>query len=62
MDALAEKLDSKLREWKPETADQIRQRVAEVIDLPITTFSTCCARGRPNRKCSSPASQTPAHF
>jgi hypothetical protein len=33
MDALAEKLDSKLREWKPETAAQVRQRVAEVIDL-----------------------------
>ena len=33
MDALAEKLDAKLREWKPETAAQVRQRVAEVIDL-----------------------------
>ena len=33
VDALAEKLDSKLREWKPETAAQVRQRVAEVIDL-----------------------------
>ncbi len=33
MDALAEKLDSKLRAWKPETAKQVRDRVAEVIDL-----------------------------
>ncbi len=33
MDALIEKLDAKLREWKPETAAQVRQRVAEVIDL-----------------------------
>lgn len=33
MDALAEKLDIKLRAWKPETAKQVRERVAEVIDL-----------------------------
>ena len=33
MDALVEKLDAKLREWKPETAAQVRQCVAEVIDL-----------------------------
>jgi hypothetical protein len=33
VDALAEKLDAKLREWKPETAAEVRQRVAEVIDL-----------------------------
>lgn len=33
MDALLEKLDAKLREWKPETAEQVRQRVAEIIDL-----------------------------
>ena len=33
MDALVEKLDAKLREWRPETAAQVRQRVAEVIDL-----------------------------
>ena len=33
MDALLEKLDTKLREWKPETADQVRKRVAEIIDL-----------------------------
>ena len=31
MDALLEKLDTKLREWKPETADQVRERVAEIM-------------------------------
>jgi hypothetical protein len=33
MDALAEKLDSKLRIWKPETAAEVRERVTEVIEL-----------------------------
>ena len=33
MDALAERLDGKLREWKPETADLVRQRVAEIIEV-----------------------------
>lgn len=33
MDALAEKLDSKLRTWKPETAAAVRVHVAEVIEL-----------------------------
>lgn len=33
MDALAEKLDTRLRTWKPETAAQVRARVAEVIEL-----------------------------
>jgi len=33
MDALAEKLDARLREWKPETAAQARERIAEVIEL-----------------------------
>ena len=33
MDTLAEKLDTKLRTWKPETADQVRARVSEVIEL-----------------------------
>ncbi len=33
MDALAEKLDTRLREWKPDTAAQVRERVAEVIEL-----------------------------
>ena len=33
MDALVERLDAKLREWQPETAAQVRQRVGEIIDL-----------------------------
>ncbi|HSP69728.1 MAG TPA: hypothetical protein VLN48_18520 [Bryobacteraceae bacterium] len=33
MDALAEKLDTKLRTWKPETAAQVRERVSEVNAL-----------------------------
>jgi len=33
VDTLAEKLDTKLRTWKPETAAQVRERVAEVIEL-----------------------------
>lgn len=33
MDALAEQLDVKLREWQPETANQVRQHIAEIIAL-----------------------------
>ena len=33
MDLLAEKLDAKLRIWKPETAAHVRERVAEMIEL-----------------------------
>jgi hypothetical protein len=33
MDALAEILDEKLQQWKPETAAEVRERVAEVIEL-----------------------------
>jgi hypothetical protein len=33
MDALVERLDVKLREWKPETAAQVRERLAEIIAL-----------------------------
>jgi hypothetical protein len=33
MDALVERLDAKLREWQPETAAQVRQRVREIIEL-----------------------------
>jgi hypothetical protein len=33
MDALAEKLDARLREWKPEMAAEARERIAEVIEL-----------------------------
>jgi hypothetical protein len=33
MDVLAERLDKKLREWSPEIAEQVRSRVAEIIEL-----------------------------
>ena len=33
MDVLARQLDAKLREWQPETADQVRQRITEIIEL-----------------------------
>ncbi len=33
MDALAEKLDARLREWRPETAAEARERIAEIIEL-----------------------------
>jgi hypothetical protein len=33
VDALIEKLDTKLRQWKPETAAHVRQVVAELIDI-----------------------------
>ena len=32
MDALAERLDSKLREWQPEAADIARERITEIIN------------------------------
>ena len=33
VDALAAKLDERLREWKPETAAEARERILEVIEL-----------------------------
>jgi hypothetical protein len=33
MDTLAEKLDARLREWRPETAAIARERIGEVIEL-----------------------------
>ena len=33
MDALVEKLDARLRQWKPETAAEARECIAEVIEL-----------------------------
>jgi RPA family protein len=36
MDALVEKLDTKLRSWRPEPAAQVRKLVAELIDLADT--------------------------
>jgi len=33
VDALSEKLDARLREWKPEVAAEARERITEVIEL-----------------------------
>ncbi|MFE1747843.1 hypothetical protein [Coleofasciculus sp. H7-2] len=33
MDALIEELDAKLRQWKPDVAEQVRQCVAEIIEM-----------------------------
>jgi len=33
MDALAEKLDRRFRDWKPEIAARMRQNIEELIDL-----------------------------
>jgi len=33
VDALAEKLDARLRDWKPETAAEARERIMELIEL-----------------------------
>lgn len=33
MDMLAERLDAKLREWHPNIADEVKQRISEIIDL-----------------------------
>ena len=33
MDALTQKLEARLREWKPETAAEARERIMEVIEL-----------------------------
>ena len=34
MDMLAERLDAKLREWEPNIAVTVRERITEIIDLP----------------------------
>jgi hypothetical protein len=33
MDTLAEQLDKKFRAWQPEIADQVRRRIAEIIEM-----------------------------
>ena len=33
MDMLAERLDAKLREWEPNIAATVRERISEIIDL-----------------------------
>ena len=33
MDVLAERLDAKLKEWKPDIVAEVRERVLEIINL-----------------------------
>ena len=33
MDAVVEKLDEKLREWEAATANEVRRRIIEIIEL-----------------------------
>ena len=33
MDLLVEQLDAKLRQWKPNIAETVRERILEIIDL-----------------------------
>ncbi|HEY9850392.1 MAG TPA: hypothetical protein V6D28_13080 [Leptolyngbyaceae cyanobacterium] len=33
MDALVQELDTKLSQWQPDIAEQVRQCIAELIDL-----------------------------
>lgn len=33
MDIVAEKLDTKLHEWTPDVAEQVRQYILEIIDM-----------------------------
>ena len=33
MDGLAERLDAKLREWEPHPVAEVRERIAEIINL-----------------------------
>ena len=33
MEAIAEKLETKLHEWKPETSQKVRALVAEILEL-----------------------------
>jgi hypothetical protein len=33
MDTLVEQLDAKLRAWQPSMANQVRQRIAEIIEV-----------------------------
>ena len=33
MTAIAEQLDSKLKQWEPDTADEVARLVAEIIEL-----------------------------
>ena len=39
MDALIEELKIKLRQWEPDVAEQVRQSIAEIIELADSDVS-----------------------
>ena len=43
MDMLAEKLDAKLREWKPNIVAEVKQRIREGLYNPCITFIFACS-------------------
>ncbi|MCD6052040.1 MAG: hypothetical protein K0Q55_3458 [Verrucomicrobia bacterium] len=45
MEAIAEKLESKLHKWKPETCQKVRVLMAEIIELADEALDI----GRPRR-------------
>ncbi len=51
MDAIAEKLDTRLHERKPEISDEVRALVAEIIDSADTDTLHLIRSRTANRKC-----------
>lgn len=54
MDALAEKLDARLREWRSDTAAEVRERITQVIKFADQDILDI-ARARRRTGCSRPA-------
>ena len=45
MDVLVEKLHLRLREWKPETANDVRTRLSEIIEMAdLDALELCRSR------------------
>ncbi|MEH1998199.1 MAG: hypothetical protein V7L00_05525 [Nostoc sp.] len=44
MDALVQELDTKLRQWQPDIAQQVRQCLAEIIELADQDALDICSR------------------
>ncbi len=53
MDALTEKLDARLREWKPETAAAARECITEVTELADHEVLISSARAPRTRRPST---------
>ena len=52
MDVLAETLDNRLREWRPEMAAEARARISEVIEMADLDTLDLARRALSSRKCS----------